>query len=168
MNIPKTWALALILPAVAALPPAHAADTGPGDASARNAALVRGAFDRWARGTGSVFDLLADDVEWTVAGTSPVSGVHRSKREFLDQAVAPITAMLATPIVPQVESIVAQGDDVVAVWRGTATTRGGAPYENHYAWRMTLDDGRIVRATAFLDTWALQQLVRPGPRAGDR
>lgn len=40
-----------------------------------NATLVRQAFTNWQQGKGTVFDLLAPNAKWTVAGTSPVSGV---------------------------------------------------------------------------------------------
>ncbi|NZA26224.1 nuclear transport factor 2 family protein [Luteimonas sp. SJ-92] len=144
---------------LASLGPAHAGGaTAP--SLPDNVALVRTAFDDWRAGTGSVFDLLADDVVWTVAGNSPVSGVYRSKRDFMERAVAPITARLATPIAPEVEHVVAQGDAVVVLWRGTARTRDGGSYRNHYAWHMELEGGRIVRVVAFLDTWALDALMQ--------
>ncbi|MET0328132.1 MAG: nuclear transport factor 2 family protein [Luteimonas sp.] len=146
--VPLALAMTLCLPAAA-----HAEDAG---------SLVRSAFEAWRDGRGAVFDLLADDVVWTVAGDSPVSGVYRSRQAFLDDAVAPITARLATPIVPTVERIVAEGDHVVVLWQGSATTRTGATYRNHYAWHLQVHEGRIVRATAFLDTWALARLLEDG------
>src|SRR5690606_37024601 len=114
-----------------------------------NAARVREAFAAWREGRGSVFDLLHPQVEWTVAGHSPVSGVYRSRAQFMDQAVAPITARLATPIVPRVEYLVAQDDAVVVVWSGEATAHDGRPYRNRYAWHMRLSDGQVVQVTAF-------------------
>jgi uncharacterized protein len=158
--IGASWLLATVL-----LSPAVAADAASDDvASVRahdNAALVRAAFDDWRAGTGSVFDLLADGAQWTVAGDSPVSGVYTSKQDFLDRAVAPIVAKLATPIVPEVQHVVAQDDAVVVVWRGVARAHDGSAYANHYAWHMVFDDdGRIVRVVAFLDTWALDALMR--------
>ena len=116
--------------------------------------------DLTGRVFGSVFDLLHEEVEWTVAGDSPVSGVYWSRAQFLGQAVAPITARLATPIVPTVEHVVAQDDAVVVVWSGQATAKDGHAYRNRYAWHLQLREGRIVRAVAFLDTWALAQLMR--------
>ncbi len=145
---PVALAMGLCLPAAAF---AHDAKT-----------VVEKAFEAWRDGRGAVFDLLADDVVWTVAGDSPVSGVYRSRQAFLDDAVAPITARLATPIVPTVERIVAEGDHVVVLWEGRATTHAGGTYRNHYAWHLQLQDGRIVRATAFLDTWALARLLEDG------
>lgn len=138
--------------------PAHAGGAATSSAHA-NDALVRAAFDDWRAGTGSVFDLLTEDAQWMVAGDSPVSGIYRSKQDFMDRAVAPITARLATPIVPEVEHVVAQGDVVVVIWRGAARAHDGTPYTNHYAWHMVLDGGKIIRVVAFLDTWALDALM---------
>ena len=133
---------------------------GADSRTAANEARVRAAFDAWRAGTGNVFDLLHEDAVWTVAGDSPVSGTYRGRRDFMDNAVAPITARLATPIVPELDHLVAQGDAMVAIWRGTARAKDGDTYANHYAWHMVFDDdGRIVRVVAFLDTWALQALM---------
>lgn len=156
--------LALAPVSAPALPPAVRAAAGgeqpvhaPPDG---NLALVRAAFAAWRDGRGSVFDLLDDDVEWTVSGDSPVSGTYRSRREFMERAVQPITARLASPIVPQVEHVFAHGDQVVVLWHGSATRRDGGEYRNRYAWHLTFADGRIVHAVAYLDTWTLAQLLR--------
>ena len=45
----------------------------------------------------------------------------------------------------------ADGDVVVALWDGTATTKDGQPYRNTYCWIMTLKNGRITHVVAFLD-----------------
>lgn len=153
-------ALLATTPAVAATAPGVPAIQRPSPSIATsNARLIREAFDAWAAGTGSVFDLLHEDLVWTVAGNSPVSGTYTSRQDFLERAVAPITARLDTPITPQLRHLVAQDESVVVVWDGTATARGGRPYHNSYAWHMELDGGRIVRVVAFLDTWALQALM---------
>jgi hypothetical protein len=36
----------------------------------RNKALVQSRFDAWRAGTGSPYELLADDVTWTIVGHS--------------------------------------------------------------------------------------------------
>jgi len=98
-SLPWRLAIGCALALASAVPAAAApvADPPASDAAA-NAARVREAFAAWRDGRGSVFDLLHEDVEWTVAGTSPVSGVYRSRAQFLEQAVAPIGARLATPL----------------------------------------------------------------------
>lgn len=152
MNMHKVVA-ALLLSASISLP-SWASD----DAEA-NSALIQKAFDDWRAGQGGIFQLLADDAVWVVAGNSPVSGTYRTREAFMEDAVKPITDKLATPIVPTVRQIVAQGQHVVAFWDGQATAKDGSRYENSYSWHMQLENGRITRVTAFLDTWRLVELM---------
>ncbi len=121
---------------------------------------VRAAFDAWRDGTGSVFDLLAEDVEWTVAGHSPVSATYRSRQDFMTRAVKPINARLTTAIAPDVKHVIAQGNDVVVIWDSVAATQDGGTYRNSYAWHLRFDGERIVHVNAFLDTWALTRLMK--------
>ncbi|HEY1027697.1 MAG TPA: nuclear transport factor 2 family protein [Pseudomonas sp.] len=152
MNLKRTIAI-LLLSASPCLP------VWAGDSPRDNQALIQKAFDDWRAGQGGIFELLADDAVWVVAGNSPVSGTYRTREAFMQDAVKPITEKLATPIVPSVRQIVAQGSDVVAIWDGQATARDGSRYENSYAWHMQLENGRITRVTAFLDTWRLVELM---------
>jgi len=118
----------------------------------KNKAIVSEGFANWANGTGSFFDLLADDAEWTITGSSPVSKTYTSRQQFLDEAIIPINERLSARIIPTVRGIYADGDVVIALWDGVATARDGKPYENTYSWYMTMKDGRIVKVVAFFDT----------------
>ena len=133
--------------------------TWANDDTAANQALIQKAFEDWRAGQGGIFQLLADDAVWVVAGSSPYSGTYRTREAFMEDAVKPITDKLATPIVPTVRQIVAQGPHVVVHCDGQATARDGSRYENSYSWHMQLENGRITRVTAFLDTWRLVQLM---------
>lgn len=152
MNMQK--AVAALLLSVSLCLPAWASDN-----TAANQALIQKAFDDWRTGQGGIFQLLADDAVWVVAGSSPYSGTYRTREAFMEDAVKPITDKLATPIVPTVRQIVAQGPHVVVHWDGQATAKDGSRYENSYSWHMQLENGRITRVTAFLDTWRLVQLM---------
>lgn len=152
MNMQKAVA-ALLLSVSLCLP------TWASDNTAANQALIQKAFDDWRAGQGGIFQLLADDAVWVVAGSSPYSGTYRTREAFMEDAVIPITDKLATPIVPTVRQIVAQGPHVVVHWDGQATAKDGSRYENSYSWHMQLENGRITRVTAFLDTWRLVQLM---------
>ena len=129
------------------------------DDTAANQALIQKAFDDWRADQGGIFQLLADDAVWVVAGSSPYSGTYPTREAFMEDAVKPITDKLATPIVPTVRQIVAQGPYVVVHWDGQATAKDGSRYENSYSWHMQLENGRITRVTAFLDTWRLVELM---------
>jgi ketosteroid isomerase-like protein len=81
----------------------------------RNKALVQASFDNWRRGTGSPFDLLAPNAEWTIVGSSPLSATYCCNREFLDNVIHPFNARMATPLVPAVRGIYADGDMVITI-----------------------------------------------------
>lgn len=125
-----------------------------------NKKIIKQAFDKWVAGTGNFFDLLADSVHWTVAGSSPVSGVYKSREQFLNEAVKPITDKLSGKITPvKLLGLYADNDVVVLLWEGAAKAKDGLPYKNTYCWQMTLKTGKIVSAVAFLDTYTLQELM---------
>jgi ketosteroid isomerase-like protein len=126
--------------------------------TAQNKSRVETGFDKWSSGTGSFFELLSEDVTWTIAGNSPFSRTYAGKKEFMDTVIAPLNARLASIIVPKVRRLYAEGDTVIALWDGTARASDGQPYNNTYAWFMKFKEGRIVDVVAFFDTGELVAL----------
>jgi ketosteroid isomerase-like protein len=124
----------------------------------QNKKLIQEGFDRWASNQGSFFDLLSDDIEWTITGTSPISKTYTSRKQFLDEAIAPLSARLSKQITPKVRALYADGDTVIALWDGTAVAKDGKPYNNTYSWYMTIKNDRIVKAIAFFDTLELADI----------
>ena len=137
------------------------------DGAGANRAVVGQALDGWARGGTRFFDdVLAPDVVWTVMGSGPSARTYRGRQAFLDSAVAPFSARLASPLVPTVRGLWADGDQVIALFDGRATARDGRPYRNTYAWLFTMRGGRAIAVTAFLDLPAYDRVlreVRPAP-----
>ncbi len=144
-------------------PPISAAaiPVGPANYSqqgeAANLAVVRQAFERWKRGEGTVFDLLAPDMTWTIEGSSPSAGQYN--RAGLDELLKPFNAHLAKPLVPHVRELYADGDRVITLFDASAMRTNGHHYENSYAWFLTMQEERIVSVTAFLD-WRPSTLSR--------
>ena len=126
---------------------------------AENRLVVDSAFAAWADGEGNVFDILADDAQWTITGTSRFAGLYTSRQEFLDEVIKPLGEVLAVPIRPTVRSIVADGDWVVVLWDGEATATDGVPYNNSYCWHLRLHDSAVVEAIAFFDSISLNELL---------
>jgi uncharacterized protein len=118
----------------------------------RNKQAVITAFNNWAAGTGSFFDLLTDDVTWTISGSSPHSRTYYSKQELMDEVIMPLNRRLSEKIVPAVRNVYADGNTVIVIWDGKAKATDGRPYLVSYAWFLEMKDGRIFRVTAFLDT----------------
>jgi uncharacterized protein len=127
--------------------------------AAENKSIVEKACAAWARGdSGSFYEIVADDVRWTVIGFTPISGMYSSKAQFLDQAIKPLRARLRQAIRPTVRNIIAEGDHVVLQWDGVATSISGRPYTNSYCWVLRLRDGQVKECTAYLDTAAVSEL----------
>lgn len=120
-------------------------------AEENNKALVRASFDRWRNATGGPFELLVDDVEWTIIGSSPLAKTYRSKNEFIDAVIDPFNARMDKPLVPTIRGIYADGDMVIIFFDGEATVRDGQPYLNTYTWYFQMKDAKIIKAVAFFD-----------------
>lgn len=125
----------------------------------RNRATVRDAFAAWTAGESDIFDLLADDACWTIAGSGPGTGTWHGRQAYIDAAVTPLFKQLAVPTVPDVIGIWADGDEVIVRWKQDTPIKRGGSYRNDYAWFLTMRDGEVVAVTAFLDLQAYGDLV---------
>jgi ketosteroid isomerase-like protein len=136
------------------------------DTTQSNKALVQSAFERWRAGTGSPFELLAPEADWTIVGSSPLSKTYPNRQAFLDEVIGPFNARMATPLVPSVRGIYADGDMVIAFFDAAATTKDGQPYRNTYTWYFRMEDAKVVSAVAFFDTREFDEFwdrVTPAP-----
>lgn len=124
-----------------------------------NKELIYKAFTNWQKGNNNFFDLLAENVVWTVSGTSIVSKTYRSKTDFIQHAVMPINAKLTSRIKPEFISLSAEGSTVWLHWKGSARAKSGITYHNEYAWKLEIKNGKITGAIAFLDTKELDLLL---------
>jgi ketosteroid isomerase-like protein len=59
---------------------------------------------------------------------------------------------MATPLVPTVHGIYADGDMVIILFEASATTRDDRSYHNTYTWYFQMKDGKVFKAIAFFDT----------------
>jgi ketosteroid isomerase-like protein len=121
--------------------------------------IVGRQFDKWSSGEAGFFDLLADSVHWVVSGRSPVSGTYLGKKDFLERSVNPIVARLKTPLAPELISLTFDSSHVWLHFKARARTLENDVYENTYIWKMQLQDGKIIKGTAFLDTYELSILM---------
>ena len=60
------------------------------DIKTRNKAIVQASLDGWKAGTGSPFDLLADDATWTIVGHSVASKTYGSREAFMSEGHPPV------------------------------------------------------------------------------
>lgn len=150
--------------AVALMAQAALSQSRPGETE-RNRALVARSFEAWRDGTGSPYDLLAEDATWTITGNSLAARTYPSREAFLAGVIRPFNARMRSRLVPDVHRLWAEGDTVIAFFDAAGTARDGRPYANTYAWILEMRGGRIVRAHAFFDSLAFDDLWRRVPEA---
>ncbi|SMD27397.1 nuclear transport factor 2 family protein [Kibdelosporangium aridum] len=125
----------------------------------RNKARVRHAFARQNSG-GSFYEILADDVVWTI-----VNGrTYHGKRQFLTEGAAPVLSRLRTSLHMTPLELWADRDTVIAMFDGDAVALDGVGYHNNYCWIMRFRESQVVRVFAFLDTVAVNELIARVPR----
>ena len=128
-------------------------------AEANRSAVAR-SFEAWRAGTGSPYDLLAEDSSWTITGNSAAAKTYPSRAAFMSEVIGPFNARMRTRLVPTVRRLYAEDDTVIAFFDASGTARDGRPYVNTYAWFLEMRNGRIVRANAFFDSIAFDDLWR--------
>lgn len=124
----------------------------------RNLATVRAGFESWSAGTGSPYDALADDASWEIVGNSAASRVYSGKEDFLANVIRPFNARMSQRLIPDIREMYADGDTVIVFFDAEGTARDGIPYRNTYTWFLTLNDGKVVKAAAFFDAIAFNDL----------
>ncbi|MBV8137541.1 MAG: nuclear transport factor 2 family protein [Deltaproteobacteria bacterium] len=118
-----------------------------------NKQLVLGFFDDIAKGNiQGALDRMAEDLRFTLIGTTKLSGVFKSRKEFVDRILAPIGAQLEGPLTITTDNLIAEGDYVVVQSHGRSTTRKGVAYNNTYCQVFRIAEGKIREATEYLDT----------------
>ncbi len=124
-----------------------------------NKALVREAFRPWEAGdSGPFFELIAEDVTWTVIGTTTVSGVYRSKQALIDKAFGPLLDRLDGDLKTTFIDLAAEGEKLFLRFESTGLSTSGVRYDQVYCWAMIMRDRRIVEITAYLDTDLLRRV----------
>jgi ketosteroid isomerase-like protein len=126
----------------------------------RNRSLVEEKFAAWGAGTGSPYDLLADDVSWTIVGRSDAAKTYPSREAFLSEVIRPFNARMREGLKPTIRSLIADGDSVVIFFDASGVASDDQPYRNTYAWFWEMADGRVVRAHAFFDSIEFNDLWR--------
>jgi ketosteroid isomerase-like protein len=128
-------------------------------ASDDNKRRVREAFRPWEEGdSGPFFDLIAEDVRWTVIGSTPVSGVYESKQALMEAAFGPLLERLAGILSTRFVDLAAEGDKVFLRFESSGATKTGLRYEQVYCFAMVMQEQQIVEIIAYLDTELLAKV----------
>jgi ketosteroid isomerase-like protein len=121
--------------------------------AAENKQLIQNIFSELSKGNGKSFvESLADDICWTIIGSTKWSGTYRGKQAVLNELLKPLFAQFADQYTNTAHRFIAEDDYVVVECRGRVTTKSGAPYNNTYCWICRVADGKLQELTEYLDT----------------
>ncbi len=122
--------------------------------AADNKVVIRNNFAELAKGNGEpLLASLADDVQWTIVGTTVLSKTFNGKQAVIDGLLVPFrNALVDGHIHIHVDNLLADGDYVVVQGHGEAMTKRGVAYNNTYCWVYRFANGRIAALTEYLDT----------------
>ena len=121
--------------------------------AAENKQIVSKMFAELSKGNSAAFlDALADDVKFTLQGTTKFSGTFNGKQELAAKLFGPLTEALEQMIVLTPYNVIADGDYVVMQTHGKAVTKSGKPYNNSYCQIFRFVGGKVKEVTEYLDT----------------
>jgi uncharacterized protein len=116
-----------------------------------NKAVVRSMGE--AKNLDAMLATMADDVRWTIIGSTKWSRTMNGKKEIIDKLLQPIFAELASMGSSTTDNVIAEGDYVVVQSHASGReTKTGRPYDNTYCNVFKVVDGKIKEITEYLDT----------------
>lgn len=125
---------------------------------------VREIFKGLESGDGAAFfDHVADDVDWIVEGTHPLSGHYLCKKAFIEGTFAKLGQVLPQGAQLQVENLIVKDDQAVVELHSLATAKNGMRFDNRYCWVVYFRNGVIVRVRAYLDSAMVARLFEENP-----
>ncbi len=122
------------------------------------------AVSQLASGTVKPFlDTFADDVAWTIVGTTPWSRTYRGKAE-VRAMLAALQSRIEGPYRMRVERFTTEGDWVIVQGRGDNLLVSGDRYDNTYCWVCRVIEGRLVELTEYMDTALVMRVFGASPQ----
>jgi uncharacterized protein len=121
--------------------------------TSENKQLLQHIYSELSKGNPTPFlEGLADDVRWTIMGTTRWAKTYEGKQAILTELLGPLFAQFADQYKATAHRFIAEDDLVVAEVSGRVTTKSGKPYNNSYCYIFRLADGKIQEVTEYMDT----------------
>jgi uncharacterized protein len=121
--------------------------------AAENKQLIQNMFAELSKGNAEAFlGNMADDVRFTIIGTTKYSGTFNGKQELLSKLLGPLSSQLEGGLTITPENFIADGDYVAMQARGKSQTKTGKSYNNTYCQVFRLANGKVKEVVEYLDT----------------
>src|SRR5687768_14935824 len=121
--------------------------------ASENKQLLQHIYTELSKGnSGPFLENLAEDVRWTIMGTTRWSKTYEGKQAILTELLGPLFAQFADQYTATAHRFIAEDDLVVVEVSGHVTTKSGKPYNTSYCYIFRLDGGKIQELKEYLDT----------------
>jgi ketosteroid isomerase-like protein len=121
--------------------------------AAENKEFISNMFAELSKGNGDAFlNALADDVSFTIIGSTKYSGTFKGKQELINKLLAPLNAQIEGGMTITPDNLIADGDFVAMQARGKALSKNGRHYDNTYCHVFRFANGKVQQVTEYLDT----------------
>ena len=121
--------------------------------TAENKRFISNMFIELSKGNTEAFlGGIADDVRYTIIGTTKYSGTFNGKQELINKLLGPLTAQLEGGIAVTPDNLIADGDYVAMQAHGKAQSKNGRSYDNTYCHVFRIANGKVQEVTEYLDT----------------
>lgn len=121
--------------------------------AAENKQLLQHIYSELSKGNSRPFiESLADDVRWTIMGTTRWSRTYDGKQAVITELLGPLFSNFADQYAATADRFIAEDDHVVVEVRGRVNTKSGIPYNNSYCYIFRIADGKVKEMTEYLDT----------------
>jgi len=121
--------------------------------AAENKRFISNMFIELSKGNAEAFlGSIADDVRYTIIGSTKYSGTFNGKQELISKLLGPLTAQLEGGIAVTPDNLIADGDYVAMQAHGKAQSKNGRSYNNTYCHVFRIANGKVQEVTEYLDT----------------
>jgi ketosteroid isomerase-like protein len=121
--------------------------------AAENKQLIQNMFAELSKGNAEAFlGNMADDVRFTIIGTTKYSGTFNGKQELISKLLGPLTSQLEGGLTITPDNFIADGDYVAMQARGQSKTKTGKSYNNTYCQVFRVANGKVKEVVEYLDT----------------
>jgi ketosteroid isomerase-like protein len=121
--------------------------------AAENKQFISNMFAELSKGNSEAFlGALADDVRFTIIGSTKYSGTFKGKQDLIARLLAPLAAQVEGGMTITPDNLIADGDFVAMQAHGKALSKNGTRYDNTYCHVFRIANGKVLEVTEYLDT----------------
>ena len=95
---------------------------------------------------------FADKFDWTIKGSSVLSGVYDDKERFFSQVINRLSNVVADDWKMHLLGTYIDGDVMIIEMRGEVKAKSGSDYNNDYCWIFHFNHDKVAKLTAYYDS----------------